>query len=245
MLGDTLALIAGEKAGIIKPGKPVLMGKLPPEAEAVVRRVAAERGCKLYVLADRFSDESTLPQTNLAGGFQRWNAALAVFATEILSERFPIQTTQALQSVAWAGRWQTVELDGRTLILDASHNPEGVLALEQNLSALPSEPIIITGTLGKDRARSLMPVVARYASELYLVAPKQDRATPTAFLKSCLNRDAVETDIVALFPSMGRCAVGEPGDTIVLTGSIYLIGEVLERIQGTTTNEGSGLQDKV
>jgi len=245
MLGDTLALIAGEKAGIIKPGKPVLMGKLPPEAEAVVRRVAAERGCKLYVLADRFPDESTLPQTNLAGGFQRWNAALAVFTTEILAERFPIQTTQALQSVAWEGRWQTVELDGRTLILDASHNPEGVLALEQNLSALPSEPIIITGTLGKDRARSLMPVVARYASELYLVAPKQDRATPTAFLKSCLNRDAVETDIVALFPSIGRCAVGEPGDTIVLTGSIYLIGEVLGRIQGTTTNEGSGLQDKV
>ncbi|MFT5837015.1 MAG: dihydrofolate synthase/folylpolyglutamate synthase [Candidatus Azotimanducaceae bacterium] len=245
MLGDTLAAIAFEKAGIIKPGKPVLMGKLPPEAAAVVRRVAEERGCKLYALTDRFPDESTLPQTNLAGGFQRWNAALAVYATEILSERFPIRSTEALQQVEWAGRWQTLELDGRTLILDASHNPEGVAVLDQNLSELASEPIIIAGTLGEDRARSLMDVVSRHARELYLVEPQQDRATATNFLKSCLKRDAVETDLEALFPQPNSCAVGEPGDTIVVTGSIYLIGEVLERIQGITSLNGSGLQDKV
>jgi dihydrofolate synthase/folylpolyglutamate synthase len=249
MLGDTLAAIAGEKAGIIKPGKPVLMGKLPPKAEAVVRQVAEERGCKLYSLADRFPDESSLPHTKLAGGFQRWNAALAVYATEILAKRFPIRSTQALGQVEWAGRWQAMQVDGRTLILDASHNPEGVAALQENLNDLVNaegrQPMIIAGTLGEDRARSLMKVVSRYAEELYLVQPSQDRATPTAFLKSCLDRDAVETEIAALFPGPDRCTVGEPGDTIVLTGSIYLIGEVLERIQGITTKDGSGLQDKV
>ena len=245
MLGDTLAAIAGEKAGIIKPGKPVLMGKLPPEAEEVVRRVAQERACKLYALVERFPNESTLPQTNLAGGFQRWNAALACYATEILAERFPIRSTEALQQVEWAGRWQTLELDGRKLILDASHNPEGVAALAQNLSKLNGEPIIIAGTLGEDRARSLMEIVSRYARELYLVEPKQDRATPTAFLKSCLHRDAVETDLAALFPQPNRCTVGNVGDTIVLTGSIYLVGEALERIQGIAAKDGSGLQDKI
>ena len=65
------------------------MGKLPPEADALVRRVAKERGCKLYSLVDRFSDEADLPRTNLAGGFQRWNAGLATYAIEILSKRFP------------------------------------------------------------------------------------------------------------------------------------------------------------
>lgn len=249
MLGDTLAAIAGEKAGILKPGKPVLIGKLPAEAEAVVRRVAAERDCKLYTLADRFPDGAALPNTNLAGRFQRWNAALAVYATEILVERFPIRSTEALQRVEWAGRWQSLELDGRTLILDASHNPEGAIALEQNLSDLINkkgcEPIIIAGTLGEDRARSLMDVVGRHARELYLVEPKQDRATPTAFLKSCLNREAVETDLFAIFPEPQVCTVGELGDTIILTGSIYLIGEALERIHGITTNDGSGLQDKI
>ena len=245
LLGDTLAAIASEKAGIIKKGKPVLMGKLPLEADAVVRRVAKERGCKLYAVTDRFPDETGLPQTNLAGGFQRWNAAIATYAIEILADRFPVRSTQALEQVEWAGRWQTLELDGRKLILDATHNPEGVAVLKQNLSSLSEQPIIIAGTLGEDRAQSLMEVVAQYARELYLVTPKQDRATPTSFLKSCLDRDAVETNLSALFPKAGCCAVGEPGDSIVVTGSIYLVGEVMERIQGVRSNDGGRLQDKV
>ena len=77
MLGDTLAKIAAEKAGIIKPGKPVLIGCLPEEAEAVIRSVAAERGAALYAVRDRYTD-ADLPATNLAGRFQRWNAAVAV-----------------------------------------------------------------------------------------------------------------------------------------------------------------------
>ncbi len=245
LLGDTLAAIAGEKAGIIKKGKPVLMGKLPLEADAVVRRVTKELGCKLYAITDRFPDETGLPQTNLAGGFQRWNAAIATYAIEILADRFPVRSTQALEQVEWAGRWQTLELDGRKLILDATHNPEGVAVLKQNLSSLSEQPIIIAGTLGEDRAQSLMEVVAQYARELYLVTPKQDRATPTSFLKSCLGRDAVETNLSALFPKAGCCAVGEPGDSIVVTGSIYLVGEVMERIQGVRSNDGGRLQDKV
>ena len=245
LLGDTLAAIAGEKAGIIKKGKPVLMGKLPLEADAVVRRVAKERGCKLYAITDRFPDETGLPQTNLAGGFQRWNAAIATYAIEILADRFPVRSTQALEQVEWAGRWQTLELDGRKLILDATHNPEGVAVLKQNLSSLSEQPIIIAGTLGEDRAQSLMEVVSQHARELYLVTPKQDRATPTSFLKSCLDRDAVETNLSALFPKAGCCAVGEPGDSIVVTGSIYLVGEVMERIQGVRSNDGGRLQDKV
>ena len=182
LLGDTLAAIAGEKAGIIKEGKPVLMGKLPLEADVVVRRVAKERGCKLYAIADRFPDETGLPQTNLSGSFQRWNAALATYAIEILADHFPVRSKNALEQVEWAGRWQTLELEGRKLILDATHNPEGVTALKQNLSNLSKQPIIIAGTLGEDRARSLMEVVSQHAREIYLVAPKQDRATPTSFL---------------------------------------------------------------
>ena len=221
------------------------MGKLPPEADALVRRVANDRGCKLYALVDRFPNETDLPHTNLAGGFQRWNAGLAIYATEILSKSFPVLSTAALEQVEWAGRWQTLELDGRKLILDATHNLEGAAALKQNLSSLNEQPIIIAGTLGKDRAQSLMAVVSQYARELYLVAPKQDRATPTAFLKSCLDRDAIESDLSTLFPKPGRCAVGKSGDTILLTGSIYLIGEAMARIQGATSDEGSRLQDKV
>lgn len=249
MLGDTLGAIAGEKAGIIKPGKPVLIGRLPAEAEAVVRRVAAERGAPVYALAERFPRGAALPETNLKGDFQRRNAALAVYATEILAKRFPVRSTAALGRVDWAGRWQRVELDGRTVIFDASHNPEGIAELAKNLDRLIVKngraPIVVAGTLGEDRGRSLMEVVEPRAEALHLVMPQQDRATPTAFLRSCLKGDAHEVDLATLFPAPGCCALGQPGETIVVTGSIYLIGEVMERIQGDDSAVGSGLQDRI
>ncbi|MEC7274075.1 MAG: folylpolyglutamate synthase/dihydrofolate synthase family protein [Verrucomicrobiota bacterium] len=249
LLGDTLTAIASEKAGIIKPGKPVLIGRLPREAETVIRRVAREQGCELHALTDRFPDANSIPATNLSGDFQRWNAALAVNATEILQEHFPIQSTEALMQIVWPGRWQKIRLQGRCLILDSSHNPEGVVELEKSLSILTKEerrkPIIVAGTLGENRARSLMQAVERHAREIFLVAPKQRRATPTKFLKDCLHCHAIETTISTIFPKPNCTLIGEPGDTIVITGSIYLIGEVLGRIKGVTSRECSRLQDKI
>ncbi len=243
MLGDTLAEIAGEKAGIIKPGKPVLMGCLPEEAEAVIRAVAAERGCACYSVRERFSEDE-LPETNLAGRFQRWNAAVAVYATELLAERFPLRSTQALVQVDWAGRWQQLEVAGRRLVLDATHNPEGCRALQENLAQLVAatgrKPIIVAGTLGEARGRSLMATVAPFARELYLLQPNQDRALAPAQLEAFLPEGCdfpVRASSVAqLFSGSNIGKIGAAGDSIVVTGSIYLIGEVLEQLQG-----GSGL----
>jgi len=248
LLGDSLAKIAGEKAGIIKPGKPVLIGWLPEEAEAVIRETAEERGCEIYSVKDRFS-EATLPATNLSGNFQRWNAAMAVYATELLADQFPVPSTEALERVDWPGRWQQVKIGGRVLILDATHNPEGAEALKGNLEKLVrsgGKPIIVAGTLGELRGRSLMDAVSPFAGELFLVEPNQDRATPSAFLESCLpeNRDfqVRHSKVDDLFRD--GCSVGKAGDTIVVTGSIYLIGEVLETIQGGP-GTGGDFQDKV
>lgn len=253
-LGDTIEQIASEKAGIIKPGKPVLISKLPPEAEAVIRTIAAERGSRVYTVRERFPEFEQLPQSNLRGSCQRWNAGAAVYASEILSKQFPLQpekTALALQSIHWPGRWETMQLSDRTLILDASHNPEGAEILDENLSALVAsegrKPIIIAGTLGEFRARSLMAVVSRYARELYLIAPDQSRATPTAILATCLPADhqapVFHGKLEALFPQVGRCTVGQAGDTIVITGSLYLLGEVLERLTCKVPVQQGKLQD--
>ncbi|MFP4070246.1 MAG: bifunctional folylpolyglutamate synthase/dihydrofolate synthase [Opitutales bacterium] len=252
LLGDSLAKIAREKAGICKPRKPVLLGRLPPEAEAVVREVAAERGCPVHTVGDRFRDPAQLPQTNLAGQFQRWNAGLAIHATELLAERFPVRATDALRSVDWAGRWQRIELGDRSLILDATHNPEGCAVLEENLRDLRDregrKPVVLAGTLGEDRARSLMPVIARHAREIHLVRPDQPRACETPFLESCLpgghGIPVRHSSVAEAFPAPSHCALGESGDTIVVTGSIYLLGEVLQRLDGAP-NTGGRLQDTV
>ncbi len=253
-LGDTIAQITSEKAGIIKPGKPVLIGKLPAEAEAVVRQVAKDKDCPVTSVRERFPEVDDLPETNLAGSFQRWNAAAAVCATEILRERFPIDATRtatALQSIHWPGRWETIQLADKTLILDASHNPEGSEMLDENLQklikGLGTKPIIVAGTLGEFRARSLMAVASRHARELHLLAPDQSRATPTDVLETCIpatNTAPVHhRQLEDIFPEVGVCTLGEAGDTIVVTGSLYLIGEVLERLTCATPVQQGKLQD--
>ena len=246
LLGDTLTEIAGEKAGIIKPGKPVLIGCLPGEAEAVIRATAAQRGCACYSVRERF-DEKTLPATNLAGHFQRWNAAVAVYATELLAERFPLNSTAALLQIDWPGRWQKLECAGRTLILDATHNPEGCQALQENLAQLVAttgrKPIIVAGTLGEERGRSLMQTVAPFARELYLVRPNQERAIKPAVLETFLPEERDFPVYRSGLEVMFDDTLGQPGDTIVVTGSIYLIGEVLERLQGGSES-GGDLQDR-
>lgn len=251
LLGETIAEIAGEKAGIIKEGKPILIGKLLPEAEAVIRAIAQSRNAPVYSVVERFPDESQLPQTNLEGSFQRWNAAVAIYATEILAGQFPITSTDALQQVEWAGRWQLIELADRTIILDASHNPEGAQMLDENLSKLikrtGSKPIIVAGTLGEERGRSLMNAVHSHARELYLVQANQPRATPTQFLESCLPKErnfaVTHSTLESIIPSPKNCQIGQPGDTIVITGSLYLIGEALERLSSESPEELGNLQD--
>ncbi|CAI8284542.1 MAG: Folylpolyglutamate synthase [Opitutia bacterium UBA7350] len=250
LLGDTLADIACEKGGIIKPDKPVLLGCLPPEAEKELRRIATEQGSKLYCVRERFPDGASLPVTNLKGQFQRWNAALAVYATEILQAEFPIQQINALQSVDWPGRWQRIQLSDRELILDATHNPEGASALEQNLRELKTPPVIIAGTLGEDRGRNLIQTIAPFARELILVEPSQPRATPAtslhAYLPSDFKNPVCTDSLTSLFPKPHTCTAGRPHDIILVTGSIYLIGEVLTRLQADAPAKlNFKLQDRI
>jgi dihydrofolate synthase/folylpolyglutamate synthase len=254
-LGGTIALIAREKAGIIKPGRPVVMGRLPPEAEQVVRAVAAEAGAPVHSVREVFGEDiNRYPETNLAGDYQRWNAATATLVAQVLPARWNLTAAtvrSGLRQVNWPGRWQSTTLGGRPLILDASHNPEGAAVLERNLrqliAATGRKPVIIAGALGELRARALLDVVCRHAQEVYLVTPQQARASSIAELIALVppvQRGLVHGGTLAqLFPDARTCAVGGPGDTIVVTGSIYLLGEVLERIEpGRGAGEGK-LQD--
>ncbi len=233
-LGATLAAIAGEKAGILKPGVPCVVGQLPAEAEAVIVQRAREIGAPLHFVRDRFG--SSLPETNLLGAHQRWNAGAAWLACELATRLpFDVQVARAaLQNVAWAGRWQRLTLnDGRTLIIDGSHNEEGIRTIEPLLAALEG-PTIIVGALGVDRARPLVVAAARHAARLVLVRPDNERACTVEQLAALVPADfrgeVVRTTVAELFPSAATCAT--QGATVVVLGSLYLVGEVLARFQG-------------
>jgi dihydrofolate synthase/folylpolyglutamate synthase len=243
MLGDTLELIAAEKAGIIKPGRPVVLGRLPPAAEAVIRRIAAERGSRVFSVAAEFGERiEDYPWTNLEGDYQRWNAATATLAAHVLDRRWLLNDeaiARGLGSVDWPGRWQRTVMAGRTVILDSSHNPEGAGVLEVNLARLEAEtgrkPVIITGALGARRAGALLATAARHARELHLVVPQQARACSyeelTALIPADFSGRVVRATVEGLFPRPDVCTAGRPDDVVVVTGSIYLLGEVLARLE--------------
>jgi len=180
--------------------------------------------------------------------YQRWNAGTAVLAARTLGERWRIDeaaVAKGLAGVAWAGRWEKREVGGRTVILDASHNPEGAETLAVNLAALRKEsgraPIIVCGVLGKERARPLMDAICRQAAAIHLVEPREVRAVPAEELRSLVAREfagPVTVDEVSrIFPGGNRCEVGQTGDVVVVTGSIYLLGEVIARLEQAASSE--------
>ena len=242
ILGDSIEEIAFEKAGIIKRGRPVVLGHLPPDAERVIREWAASKRAPVFSITERFGRNlNRYPSTNLKGRFQRWNAATATLVCEVLRERFPVSqydVDAALLSVDWPARWDLRFLGHKKLYLDTTHNPEGAAMLNELVAHLVRDsgirPIVIVGTLGRFRANALMPVVARHAREIVLLKPAQPKAASFQMLRSAIppsfRRAVTESTVAELFPFAGHCSLGEDDATIVATGSIYLIGEILDAI---------------
>jgi len=263
MLGHSLAEIAAEKAGIIKPGVPVVIGRLPSVAEGIVRARATELGAPVHSVLEVFGEgegrESLelYPQTNLEGDYQRWNAATAALAVRVLMETNPRwrlteeRIAEGLAHVDWPGRWQRMQVGGRLLILDSSHNPEGASVLDANLAQLVARtgrrPVVIAGVLGAARARPLLETISRYAGTLHLVVPDQPRACSLeelmGLVPEAFRRNVVRDTVARLFPTAGECVAGGAEEVVVVTGSIYLIGEVLARLCPPERSPEPRLQD--
>ncbi|MSU23762.1 MAG: bifunctional folylpolyglutamate synthase/dihydrofolate synthase [Opitutus sp.] len=242
LLGETIEKIAAEKAGIIKLGRHVVLGRVPPAADRVIREVAKTRDAPLTSVTDVYgSDLSRYPATNLEGDHQRWNAATATLAARTLLARWKITDSgisRALRQVDWPGRWQRVRVGGRLVILDAAHNPEAAQVLDTSLKQLVAEtgraPVVITGILGAARARPLVEAICRHAGEVHLTVPNQPRACThdelEALVPAAFGGRKVRTTVEELFSFRDSCSAGGPDDVIVVTGSIYLLGEVMARL---------------
>lgn len=255
MLGDTIEQIAAEKAGIIKAERPVVIGYLPPNAERIVREIAASRNAKVHSVREEFGDDlAHCPVTNLEGEYQRCNAATASLVAKILPAHWRLSAAvvaRGLQNVSWPGRWQRMTLGGRTLILDASHNPEGAQILDTNLRRLivgNDKPlVVVTGVLGAARAQPLLETICRYSRDIHLVMPQQARACTfeqlEALVPSHYTGKISRTTVADVFPGPGQCTVGGAQDMVLVTGSIYLLGEVFARLEPQRGPGEGRLQD--
>lgn len=248
-LGDTLAEIAREKAGIIKPGVP-LVTAAEGEALDVIARACRESGAPLIRVG---ADVSSRPGANtgekqvldirgrravyrglalpLAGRHQQVNAACAVAAAEVVGELVPSlgpgAIHEGLAAVRWPGRFEV--LDGRpAVVLDAAHNPAAAGALRDTLTArFPGREIVmVLGVLGdKDRA-GIAAALAPAARAVVVTRPPSERAVDweRVSVEAARHCAHVETE-PDCFAALGRArAIAGVGAVVVVTGSVYLIG---------------------
>lgn len=237
-LGDTLAKIAAEKAGIIKPGVPLLTAAEAPEAVAVIRAEAERREAPFTLVSGELNagTETGAPVAlSLRGPHQRRNAALAVAVVQALRDPLPVSAValrQGLESVRWAGRLQREQVGGRTFLLDGAHNADGVRAL---VAALRSEfrdgPFaLVLGMLGDKDCELMCHTLAPLAGRIAAVRVNSSRSLePTALAEFC--RQANPTAVVTTHESVAAAlATLQAEPQVVIAGSLYLIGETLERL---------------
>ena len=257
ILGNNIAEIASEKAGIIKPEAPVVIGPVPPEARAVFARAAAVCGVQLHdvsvdpatiVLRDLDATECSLlwnrrPVTlvlPLAGAHQAGNAALAVRAAELFGgdrhSRIVIRHVVAgianmRRNSGLRGRLQRLQ-SVPEIVIDVAHNPDGVRALLASWKAVrdPAHTHLVFGLLKTKDAASVLAEIAAvpWASITAVDAPTED------------GRKAAELRILAESAGLPIRTFGSAlaavdqlqimmaaGDSILLFGSHYVVGDYL------------------
>ena len=248
ILGDSLPLIAAEKAGIVKEGCTVVTYPGGEEVEAVYARVCGEKRA-LWRRADpgrmTFLREDLSGQTflwdgeeytvRLLGEHQRRNAAVALETVGVLREKGWQISDEALRTGLESARWPArLEVLGREplFLLDGAHNGQCAKALADSLnSLLPGKKLVfLTGVLADKDYHDIMALMLPMAKEFFCLTPFSDRALPAAELTARLTEwggkatccESVEEGIERALASAGR------DGAVVCFGSLYLAGAVRE-----------------
>lgn len=234
-LGEKREEIAFEKAGIIKPGIPVITAATAPEALEVIRRVARENHSPLAEITPESLDDPFIASTRLplAGEHQKWNAATALAVVRTLQRELPVShahVIDGLENVRWPGRQQLVWRGSTRILLDGAHNPDGAATLRDYLLPIAAaEPVtLIIGLFQDKNWREICTLLAPLATRVLIVPVQSERsADPLAVRQFCEDLSPDASIIVASSLSEAlQSALTDP--FVVIAGSLHLIGEAME-----------------
>jgi dihydrofolate synthase/folylpolyglutamate synthase len=238
-LGDTLAAIAYEKAGIIKPGVPNVRGAMPPEASDVIDRTAASLGAPLFEAGGDTALASRVAAVplSLAGAHQQANAAVALRLLEIIDAetthglRVPEHARLAgLTTAIWPGRLETRVVAGRPVLLDAAHNPAGARALASYLTtAAPGGVTLVFGAMKDKAVAAILRELAPIVRALICTTAPTPRAMDAVELAAIAGATGIEAAVVD-DPMEAIASARAHPEPIVVAGSIFLIGAVRGRL---------------
>lgn len=236
ILGDTRVQIAGEKAGIIKPGVPVLIGENDPEIEPVFRAKAAREGAPLY-----FTDHGIRLEDYpcpLEGDYQRFNIAAVVAACGILRESWKLDPQTVRRGIARVvdnthlqGRWQV--LSRRPLVVcDTGHNVNGIGEIVRQISHTPKDRLFMVFGMVNDKdvdgVLALLPKEAQYCfaqASVQRALDSRELAWRAAHFSLC---GEAYPDCESAFRAAQQQA--GPQDMIFVGGSTFVVADVLEAL---------------
>ena len=251
MLGDSIAKIAAEKAGIIKPKTPVVIGEFNPESFPVFEDLANQKDAPLFLAEDNYSFNGDFDDLNvidvlgntlyehiqmpLHGEYQLKNLKTFLQATEVIEELWPAEkdvVPQAIRNMVsntgFQGRWQILRREPLT-ICDVGHNPGGLALTMKQLAQYPCRQLrMVFGMVNDkdiDKAVLLLPKNALY----YVCQAQIERALPATELAERMQQHGLQCRIVGTVADAFRQANSDaaPDDLIFVGGSCFVVGELL------------------
>jgi dihydrofolate synthase/folylpolyglutamate synthase len=244
-LGHTIAEIAAEKAGIIKPGVPVITTAEDPDALAVISETAQRVFAPLKVVTK--TDERF--EVALGGDHQKINAALAVAVVRCLATQIPVSESaiaEGLRTTRWDGRMLVVEQPGgRIIVLDGAHNPAAArtvaAALEGRFTA--RRPVLVLGAMCDKDCAGICAILAPLAAKIFLSPiPSERGADPQLLAGLCrqANGAAPITICSSITEALARTADER---FVVVTGSLHLVGDAMVALGLEPATDEAGLND--
>jgi dihydrofolate synthase / folylpolyglutamate synthase len=250
-LGGTLEQIAGEKAGIIKPGVPVVTGAMQPEAKGVIEREAAAKGAPVYLLAREFRAENIVAgreqvfdyrglnaayrglRVRMLGRHQVDNASLALAAVECLRDAgIAVDETAVrlgLERALWEGRLERVA-QCPDIYLDGAHNPASAKKLAATVrELLPAyrKLALVIGVLGDKDVGGIVREIVPLADRVVVTRPQYSRAldvqTLAAEVRKLHGAVSAAENVDEAIQRARQGASRE--DLILVTGSLYVVGD--------------------
>ena len=233
--GGTLEGIAHHKAGIIKHGVPVVTA-----ARGGPLSIIKETAARLNAPIQTVTDKNIFPHTKIAleGDYQRENAAVAIAVSQALNEPriTPSVIRYALEHVKWAGRFELFNVNGRTVVIDGAHNPDGANALRRSLDIrFPNQPRrFLFGVLGDKDFNSMLNILFRPSDTVIVTRPQSDRAAAPKLIAELLNRSAIRAEAVEnISDAFNAWLKGGSEQTVrIAAGSLYMIGAVRKLLTG-------------
>ncbi len=249
-LGDTIEQIAFEKAGIIKMGKPVFVGRVPPQAMDVIEKKASEKG-SLFFAFPKFtfltSDTAitqtpfgkfSIYETPLKGNHQLINASLAVKAiSENVQNPNPVLISRGisnvLQNTKIEGRYEIYRNNPR-IIFDSAHNPEGIDSFIREFKKehnIYQRKVLIFGAMRDKNIKQMITTLSPFFDEIFITSAMDERAAKFVEIKSLFESSMLKIQSLEKPETfITHFSNKEENSCLVVLGSMYLLGEIKSKI---------------